>query len=219
MILVEQMEDQARWRDVNWRGKYCVSVGRSMEPTLFGQELLEVVTFDGGAPVVGDVVLYHPLDGGEMVVHRVVRVERDGTIRTRGDNNSAEDLFALAAGDIVGRVVAAWRGQRKYAIHGGLAGRLVGAWRRFVRTLIRRGGLLLRPIYRALARTGIMARLAPARWRARVVTVQLDGHPLRRVLVGGRIAGYYDTRRRRWQIRYPYRLLVEEGRLPGTPVE
>jgi signal peptidase I len=81
------------------------------------------LTIEGGSmmPVLhpGDVVLYKRVavslvrgdlavfeHGGSLVIHRVAGVERDGSVRTRGDANAAIDLDPVGAEAIKGEVVA-----------------------------------------------------------------------------------------------------------------
>lgn len=71
---------------------------------------------------VGDVVSFHtpPLDGvyGERVVHdpsqiythRVVAVDRDGTLQTKGDLNAGRDPWHIDQSHLIGRVAIAMPG-------------------------------------------------------------------------------------------------------------
>ena len=78
-------------------------------------------------------------------MHRVVRVTPAG-IATLGDNNTKEDAMLLPPESIKGQVVAAWRGQKRRKIAGGLQGRLTRRWLRWRRVLDRGVSPLLHPI-------------------------------------------------------------------------
>lgn len=189
-----------------------------MWPTLREPDMLEIVPY-GGRPVrVGDVVFFTPPEGDRSVVHRVVRVTPPGAtpggIRTRGDNNSQDDAHLLQSTDITGRVVAAWRGQRRRKIAGGRAGWLASYLFRWRGVLDRRVSQLLHAPYRALARWGIVRRLLPACLRPRVVEFRVGGQSQLQLLLGKRVAGRYDARRRQWHIQRPFRLFVDESVLP-----
>lgn len=61
--------------------------------------------------VVGDIVSYHPPGAaGETITHRVVLIDSQGGLHTRGDINAADDPWTLHDPDLVGRVVSIWWG-------------------------------------------------------------------------------------------------------------
>jgi signal peptidase I len=187
--------------------------GSSMNPTLHESDLLEIVPYGGGAAQVGDVIAVAPPDADHLVVHRVVRVMPEG-VCTRGDNSAGEDDWCLGPERVIGRVVAAWRGQRRRRISGGWTGRLWVYALRGRRILGRVASLLLRPVYHWLAHTGIVRRLVPASLRPRVVVFGADARARLRLLLGRRIVGEYVPGWRKWRFRRPFRLLVDEAALP-----
>ncbi len=178
-----------------------------MNPTLFSGDLMEVIPYGPRAAQVGDVLYFTPPSGKAAVVHRAVRLTPQGVI-TRGDNNPTDDTCPLLPEHIVGRVTAAWRGQRRRRIAGGGQGRLYRRLLAARRVLGRVFSAPLRPVYYALAESGLIARLLPRGWRARVVVFGTGDCARLRLLWGRRIIGAYDPARRRWDIRYPYRLFV-----------
>jgi hypothetical protein len=186
-----------------------------MNPTLCELDLLEVVPYTDRSPQAGDVVLFVSPGGEQLVVHRIVRVEASG-LRTRGESNSLDDPYTLAERDLIGQVVAAWRGRRR-RIRGGRVGLTQAQWIRWLQAADRALSCLLHPLYCALAASGLLRRLVPARLRPRVVRFVVDGQQQLRLLVGHQVVGQYDPRRQQWQIRRPYRLLVDEATLPRAP--
>jgi len=175
--------------------------------------LLEVVPY-GNRPVrVGDVVLFMPPEGDQPIVHRVVCVRHEG-IRTCGDNCLHADPWRLTQANITGQVTVARRGRHRRKVIGGRLGRLKGSLMRQGKVLDRRIALVLHPLYRLMSRSGMVHRLLPHRLRPRVVMFQADGFPQLRLLLGRRIVGRYDVRRRQWHIRRPFRLFVNEPSLP-----
>jgi signal peptidase I len=191
---------------------FAAYTGPSMNPTLQAPELMEIVPYDGRPVRVGDVIFFRPPHGGLQVVHRIIRVTPEG-IRTRGDNNRLDDVHLLQPTDIAGRVVAAWRGQRRRKITGGRIGWLASRWLRWGHVLYDPLLRLLYPVYDVLARRGILAYLLPGRFRPRVVVFQSGGCNHFQLLVGRHAIGHYDARRGRWVIQRPFRLLVDERRL------
>ncbi len=89
---------------------FCFTVSSwSMFPTI---QKGDVLTIAGPvSPGTGDVVVF-ALDGA-LVCHRVVGVEPDGTIRTRGDA-SARDDAPIRQRDVIGRVTTIRRGFRRF---------------------------------------------------------------------------------------------------------
>jgi hypothetical protein len=129
---------------------------------------------------------------------------------TLGDNNTQEDTFLLQPKDIKGQVVAVWRGQKRREIAGGLQGQLTSRWLRWRRIPGNGVSRLLHPLYYALSRCGLIARLLPATFRPRVVVFQTQGQDQFRLLLGRHVIGRYDDRTRQWQIQRPFRLFVDE---------
>jgi signal peptidase I len=94
--------------------------GGSMEPALRPGDLVVVARRE--RPAVGEIVLMHA--GRSLVLHRVTRVDRDGSVRTRGDANPISDLSATRARDLkgtarvvipIGTLIARWRQGGAYA--------------------------------------------------------------------------------------------------------
>ncbi|RPJ55627.1 MAG: S26 family signal peptidase [Acidobacteria bacterium] len=188
---------------------FAAYFGPSMNPTLREPEMMEIMPYDSRPFRVGDVAFFLAPKADQPVVHRIVRVTPAG-ISTLGDNNTREDTFLLQPKDIKGQVVAAWRGQKRRKIAGGLQGRLTSRWLRWRRVPDRGVSHLLHPLYDALSHRGLIARLLPAPLRPRVVVFQTQGQDQFRLLLGQHIIGRYDDRKRQWQIQRPFRLFVDE---------
>lgn len=193
---------------------FAAYTGVSMKPTLREPELMEIVPYDKRPLRVGDVVFFLSPQADQLVVHRIVRVSPAG-IYTLGDNNTEEDAFILQPESIKGRVVAAWRGQKRRKIAGGLQGRLTNRWLRWRRVPYRGVSRLLHPLYHALSRWGLIARLLPAPFRPRVVVFQTQGRDQFQLLLGQRIIGRYDDQKLQWQIQRPFSLFVDRRTLPS----
>ena len=193
---------------------FAAYVGSSMNPTLREPEIMEIMPYDSRSVRVGDVAFFLPPEADQPVVHRIIRVTPAG-ISTLGDNNSQEDAFLLQPENIKGQVMAAWRGQKRRKIAGGLQGRLTGRRLRW-RLLLRRGASpLMVPLYQALSRWGVIAWLLPASFRPRVVVFHSQGRDQFQLLLGQRIIGRYDDQRHQWQIQRPFHLFVDGRALPG----
>lgn len=77
--------------------------GGSMRPTLYPGDLI-VYTRVAAEPQRGDLAVF--AHDGDLVVHRVVGVEPDGSFRMRGDANATTDVEPVDRNDVRGVVVA-----------------------------------------------------------------------------------------------------------------
>jgi hypothetical protein len=187
---------------------FYVHAGSSMNPILCGLDLLEIMPYGERAIQVGDVIVFRPPEEDQHIVHRVVSITSEG-IRTRGDNSTNNDPWLLQPKNIIGRVVVAWRDQKRFWVSGGWAGWSVVHLIRWSHILVRRFLFpLLRPIYRSLLRLGIVHRLWPNRLSPRVVLFRTNGRNYPRLLLGNRVVGWYNVRQCQWHIKHPFRLFV-----------
>lgn len=193
--------------------QYLVHTGPSMNPTLRPGDQLLVVPYDGRKVRCGDVIVFRGPGGGQPITHRVICVDSHG-IRVRGDNNRDVDPWILSPENILGRVVYAKGKTRRRRVFGGLMGRLFCVLVRSMHFLDSRTSCLLRPTYHRLVQKGFVRQFLSARLQTRVVSFgRTEGSELHlmmgRLLIGRRRPG--DTQ---WHIRRPFRLLVDETRLP-----
>lgn len=188
-------------------GRFLAFSGSSMEPTLSAGQVLEFAACEWGQVQVGDVIAFRKAGWREVVVHRVIGRDRYG-LRTCGDSNVGEDPWLVRSDELVGRVVAAWRGSKRSAVAGGRPGqwRALGLRARDRMMWIARAAL--RSPYRWLAEWRILAGLLPRSLRPRLVRFQAHGQHRLRVMVGQRVAGWFDEGLGAWVIPFPYRLLV-----------
>jgi hypothetical protein len=186
-----------------------------MNPTLREPELLEIVAYKNRTIKVGDVVFFLSPKMKQQVVHRVVRFTPQG-IATRGDNNSQEDHYRIKSDDILGRVVATWRGSKRRTITGGRQGLWSSRWIRWQCKFDRRASFLLHPMYHALGYWGYLSHIIPNSFRPRVVVFQINEESRPYLFVGKRLIGRYDGKNHQWQISRPFRLIVNEDSL-NTP--
>ena len=122
--------------------------GISMLPYLKeGRDAVMLHPFDG-APKRGDLLLYERACG-TLVLHRVVKVERDGTISFRGDNQYFIER-GIRADQVIACVKHFYRDGKEVRVDG-FASRVYRArrtlfypWRRVSRALWRRGARLFK---------------------------------------------------------------------------
>jgi signal peptidase I len=193
--------------------RYCAYTGRSMHPTLFEADLLEIE--QPNRICVGDVILFVSKDN--LVVHRVVSIASEG-ISTRGDNNNDDDPGLVAPEKIVGIVVAAWRGQLRRRIYGGRTGQNYQHFLGVQRRLYRECRSTLTHSYRAASQLGL-PRLIRLFCRPRIVQFNINGDIDISLMLGIHIIGHYCQSGNCWQIHPPFRLLVDESVLPKPLID
>lgn len=197
---------------------FCVVYsGRSMNPTLMEPALIEVMATQANEIRKGDVIAFHHTEDATDIVHRVVNIINEG-FRTRGDNNRHVDAYAVTADDIIGLAVAAWNGNRRRIIHGGNRGRII-SWLLLGRIYVFMiAGRLLAGSYSRICRicSPLAQRLLPRRFQPRLVVY--PEHVLWRyqLFIGEKLIGRCHTRTGKWEIRRPYRLIVNVRKLPQS---
>jgi hypothetical protein len=173
----------------------------------------------GGAPVrPGDVIYFQAQGGSHAVVHRVMAVTPEG-LRTRGDNNPADDVELLPLGEVKGRVVAARDGRGMRTIAGGWRGQLVRCRAAAGTSMTNAAARTLHRAYHGLARSGVVQRLCPGRLRPRVYAFRARKRAILRLMLDRREVGRYLDWQQKWQIRRPYRLLVDAEMLERVVAE
>ena len=185
--------------------RYCAYTGRSMHPTLFEADLLEIEP-----PIricVGDVILFVSKD--ILVVHRVVGIASNGII-TRGDNNNDDDRGLVAPEKVVGIVARAGRGQRRRRIYGGRIGQTYRLFLCGTRRIYREFRSSLAYSYRAASRLGLPRLIKPF-CRPRIVQFKKNGEIDISLMLGVHIIGHYCQSSNCWQIHSPFRLFVDES--------
>jgi signal peptidase I len=84
------------------RGHAVVVTSGSMGPVIRTGDVLVLAPHDGAPLAPGAVVTFRDPSGRGLITHRIVRVNDDGTYRTRGDANASVDAAALRPERIVG---------------------------------------------------------------------------------------------------------------------
>ena len=192
---------------------YFIYRGPSMNPTFIEPELLTIEPYNGKEPKKGDIICYQIDHKNERTVHRVIAV-KDSGIKTRGDNNACADGYTVDNAAVIGRVVASRKGIETRTIYGSFAGELDMYWRRSYRKINHVVSQLLYKSYGHLAATGIFRRLKPKNMIFRVAVFERYSQKYPKLVLYSRTVGTYDFRYMSWKINRPYRLFVDEKKLP-----
>jgi signal peptidase I len=183
-----------------------------MQPTFREGDELLVLPLGLALPRRGDVIAFNLPGEDRTIVHRV-EVAGEGGIRTRGDASGSPDSWILLPSAIRGRVefVRGDRGWRR--VRNGRAGRLEAssvALRRQVRALI---APALNPVYQAISASRLVKRLGRT-LPTRLIVYQRPLGPEYQLRLFGLIIGRCLPGRKRWRIRTPFRMVVDEEHLP-----
>ncbi len=65
----------------------------SMVPTFYKGDILILKGISKEDVKVGDIVVFSPYKGATPVVHRIIKINKDGTFQTKGDANSGQLPF------------------------------------------------------------------------------------------------------------------------------
>jgi len=187
--------------------------GPSMNPILKPGDGLRVIPYGGRKIRVGDVVVIHPSDIEEHVVHRVVSIDSEA-IKTRGDNNGNLDPWPLRPEDIIGRLDRAKRKNRTQKIYGGFPGRIYVSGFRAIKQVDSMVSRILHPLYHGLAKSGIFRKFLPQQMKPQVLCFKGPNFTQMQLLMGSRVVGRLRPGQDRWHIRRPFRLFVDEFTLP-----
>jgi mRNA-degrading endonuclease RelE of RelBE toxin-antitoxin system len=193
-------------------------IGPSMNPLLKSGDRLEIVSCNREKIRVGDVVVFYSPEDETKVVHRVVCSDSDG-IKTRGDNCSHTDERILKHEHILGRVISATRGNRRFRVFGGTLGHSLAMTIRAIKMTDSFLSPLLHPFYQRLARKVALRRWLPSRMRPRVISFKREAGTELQLVMGRRVIGRWSEGKRGWHIRRPFRLFVDEGALPENKAE
>ncbi len=192
---------------------YFVYRGVSMNPSFIEPEMITAVPYGSSRIRTGDVVCYKTDVNESVIVHRVVGL-KGSRIKTKGDNNSASDPYTLEAKDIIGRVCTSVREGRSRSVYGGAAGVAAMYSIRIRKPAAQFISGMLHSIYRFISRTGIMRKLLPEKKKIDVAVFERQNIQYPKIIFSGRTIGRYNQKDKRWHIKRPYRIFVDESRLP-----
>ncbi len=194
------------------KSRYSTCVGPSMYPTLKPGDGIEIYPYKTPSETrVGDVIVFPHPNGTVDVVHRIIKIRRDGVI-TRGDNNNKIDPYSVRFDDITGKVIAVKRRTRRITIKGAKAGFFIHKlmlFRKYAR-LCALGPI--RFVSNRIAASG-MFNLFHSVLDLKIVQIKRNQEQQRILVSGNRAIGKQISGSGEWQIRFPYKLFVNKDRL------
>ncbi|MDD1655401.1 MAG: S24/S26 family peptidase [Methanomicrobiales archaeon] len=187
-------------------------IGGSMLPTFREGDELLVIPLGDAPPRRGDVIAFNLQGEERTIVHRVESVGSDG-IRTRGDASGIPDSWILQPSHIRGRVefVRSDRGwsRGRNGTTGTVQAGTIALWR-WLRGLVTP---VLSPVYRSLSSSRILKGLGST-LPTELTVYQRSQGPEYQLRLFGLIIGRCLPGRKRWRIRTPFHLVVDERHLP-----
>jgi len=202
-----------RFYDPEGRALYFNILGPSMRPLLRSGDLLLAAPYRETRIKRGDVVVFAPPHEERLITHRIVSI-KNGFYFARGDNNNILDPWPLTEEHVLGKVTRIWRQMRTKRIASGPRGRLAGFFCHGSNVVRNRLFHMFRPIYRWAAGLRIFRALSTLGGRTRIVRIDRKEGSELQLLLGRRLIGKLSPGRGRWWIRPPFRLLIDETRLP-----
>lgn len=195
-------------------------VGSSMGPGLLQDDILSWVPVSERLPVPGDVIIFYKPDcANRLIIHRIVKVNPDGSYVTRGDNTRNDDPNPVPLTSIRGVVTGGVRDDRALEVPLGSAGMRFHRYAQVrMRVLSILQKIFSRP-YQFISQQTILFRIVPQRYRQRLVVVKTsEGYDLQ-VYLGKYLVGWKEEKDWGWTIMPPFRLFIDCRNLPESPAE
>lgn len=85
---------------------FSVVITPSMEDTINVNDIIIVKDYDFKEIKENDIIVYYNNSANINVVHRVIKINDDGSLVTQGDNNSTPDSIFTTESNYIGKVVS-----------------------------------------------------------------------------------------------------------------
>jgi len=193
-------------------GQWIIYTGSSMNPAFKNGDMLYIAAYESRKIRQGDVAVFLSPKDGRQVVHRVSLVDSQ-RIKTCGDKADRIDPWILSPDKILGYVRYMRRGKKQKKVHGGLRGELFAMVVKGMNRIKTKMTPLLKPVYGWICRTGIVRRLLQKLLKTKVLSFDRSGGEELILLLGSHVIGRRFSGHPQWQIKPPFRLLVDEKAL------
>jgi signal peptidase I len=191
-----------------------VYLGTSMSPTLDELDIIEFSPYTDSHPRKGDVIIIQRHEEPErLIIHRIVMVSSQG-IRTQGDNCAMMDPWILSLSEILGRVTSARRKNTIIRIHRGYFGFLKFIYLRTIARVLRICKAVARHPYQWFTDRKLPSRLISPFLSCRMITFSGSDRSETHLFLGPVCIGRLQKGTGIWEIKAPYRLLIDPTLFP-----
>lgn len=192
-----------------------VYLGTSMNPTMEDLDVIQFHTYQGTPPRKGDVIVIQRHEEPEqIIIHRIIAIDPGG-IRTQGDNCSIMDSWILMPSEILGYVTNARRENRIIYIHRGRSGYQKFLFRRTIRETFTTCRTIAKQPYQWFSALKLPARLLSPFLTYRIMTFSGSDRSETQLFLGPVFIGRLQKGSAIWEIKTPYRLLIDPALLPS----
>ena len=182
--------------------------GRSMFPVLLDGDMLRIIPYIGHSVQVGDVVVFRRSGGKCNVVHRVISIDSQGQIRTKGDYSRLADAGTILIDNILGRVAIAYRAGTSVRIWRGITGQFVATVQGIIFAVIRSLAFGLKPFYNSAVNKALLWRVLYVTSLVRVLRFRQPGGSYLKFMIGRWAIAKCSQGEDLWQIRFPFPAFV-----------
>ena len=190
-------------------------IGNSMSPTFRHLDKLIIEPCPISNLRVGDVIVYSLSGQSQRIVHRVVKIG-SSSVQTQGDNLNNPDPNLVTDNELCGRVHSVVRGSKNLRIKGGILGHTIAVTRHTRKSIIRK--TFFRParlLYKTTMRSGLLCKLFPLHRFTRVLILPKKDDVELQLQIGKSSIGRLLCGSDEWQIREPFRILIDVSQLPS----
>lgn len=193
-------------------GSWIIYTGSSMNPAFQNGDVLYIAPYESRKIRSGDVVVFLSPKDGRQIVHRVFSVACQ-RIKTCGDKADRIDPWILGPDKIIGYATYLRRRKKQKKVYGGLRGQLLAMVVKRINKIKAMMTPPLKPLYSWLCRNALIRRLLPRLLKTRVLSFDRPEGKELQLLLGSHVIGRRYPGYSRWQIKPPFRLLVDEKAL------
>ncbi|MDD1778648.1 MAG: S26 family signal peptidase [Candidatus Helarchaeota archaeon] len=198
-----------------------VYLGKSMYPTLVDLDIIQFSPYQNTPIRRGDVIVFKRQDGPDcIIIHRVIAISPDGSIRTQGDNCRTTDSWTLRPSEVLGVVTSAQRGDRFIRILRGNIGYQIFLIRRIIAETVITSKNIAKHPNQWISAIMLPSRIISQFLTYKVVTFSGSNRSETLLFLGPVCIGWLPIDKGVWEIKPLYRIFIDPHQLlssGGTP--